>query len=158
MAEVINAGNVQIEVPLDKLLMEVMKMRDRGLRFDQACAAYVNEKFELSYSFSDDDAYRFENIRVVIDLDEEVPSVSNIYPAAVFYENEMRELFGVRIEMISFDLHDKLYRLGKDVVYPMLPEAGKKKMAEEMAADKEKAEKEEAETASSDAKENGGEQ
>lgn len=157
MAEVINAGNVQIEVPLEQLLMEVMKMRDRGLRFDQACAAYVNEKFELSYSFSDDDAYRFENIRVVIDLDQEVPSVSNIYPAAVFYENEMRELFGVRIEMITFDLNDKLYRLGKDVLHPMLPEAGKKLMAEKMEEDKEKAEQK-AEADAADVKENGGEQ
>ena len=41
----------------------------------------------------------------------------------------MRELFGVKIEMISLDYKDKLYRINE--VNPMLPEAGKKLMAEE---------------------------
>lgn len=129
MSEVINPGNIQKEVPLDQLLFEVMKMKDKGLRFDQACAAYVNGKYELSYSFSEDDAYQFETLRVVIDLTDEVPSVSNIYHCASFYENEMRELFGVKIELLELDYENKLYRI--NVENPMLPEAGKKLLAEE---------------------------
>lgn len=129
MAEVVEPKNVQTEIPLEALLVEVMKKKEADLRFDQAHVVYANGKFELSYSFSDDDAYRFENLRVIIDLTEEVPSITRIYPCAFLYENEMRELFGVKIEMISLDYKDKLYRLNE--VNPMLPEAGKKLMAEE---------------------------
>ena len=71
MAEVVEPKNVQTEIPLEALLVEVMKKKEADLRFDQAHVVYANGKFELSYSFSDDDAYRFENLRVIIDLTEE---------------------------------------------------------------------------------------
>ncbi|MBQ1741573.1 MAG: NADH-quinone oxidoreductase subunit C, partial [Oscillospiraceae bacterium] len=34
-------------------------------------------------------------LRVVVDVEQEVPSITEIVPAAVFYENEMKEVFGV---------------------------------------------------------------
>ena len=133
MSEIINPGNTLEEIPLEDLLEEVMKRKYQGMRFDQACAAFVDGKFELSYSFSDDDAYSFETLRVVMtDLARKIPSVSTIYPCASFYENEMRELFGCQIEMIGLDYKDRLYRL--NVETPMLPEAGKKALKEALEA------------------------
>ncbi|MQN01357.1 MAG: NADH-quinone oxidoreductase subunit C [Lachnospiraceae bacterium] len=133
MAEVINPGNTMEVIPLEDLLEEVMKRKHQGLRFDQACAAFVDGNFELSYSFSDDDAYTFDTLRVVVDdLARKIPSVTAIYPCAEFYENEMRELFGCQIEMIALDYKDKLYRL--NVETPMLPEAGKKALKEALCA------------------------
>ena len=137
MSEVINPGNTMETIPLEDLLEEVLKRKHQGMRFDQACAAFVDGKFELSYSFSDDDAYSFDTLRVVVDdLARQIPSVSVIYPCASFYENEMRELFGCQIEMIGFDYKDKLYRL--NVETPMLPEAGKAALKEALAAATEK--------------------
>lgn len=137
MSEIINPGNTLEEIPLEDLLEEVMKRKYDGMRFDQACAAFVNGRFELSYSFSNDDAYSFDTLRVVMtDLARKIPSVSTIYPCASFYENEMRELFGCQIEMIGLDYKDKLYRL--NVETPMLPKAGKAALKEALAAATEK--------------------
>ncbi len=111
MAEVIHPEEKLLEIPVSDLLTKAMEMKNAGYRLSQACAAYINEKYELSYSFADDTTYQFTTLRVVIDTDVEVPSITDIVPAAVFYENEMRELFGVKIQMISLDYHDKFYRI-----------------------------------------------
>ncbi len=102
------------EIPYDHLLMRVMKMKKDGFRLSQACAATIGEKLELSYSFADDVSYEYITLRVVIDPETEIPSITDIIPQAVFYENEMKELFGVKIKMISVDYKNKLYRIEKE--------------------------------------------
>ncbi|HAK58193.1 MAG TPA: hypothetical protein DCP06_04365 [Lachnospiraceae bacterium] len=99
----------QIEV--GELLPKVMELKKEGMRLSQACAAYIDDKFELSYSFADDVDYTYKSLRLVIDTDTEVPSITEVVPSAVFYENEMKEIFGVRINMISLDYNNKLYRI-----------------------------------------------
>ena len=91
------------------------------MRLSQACAAYIDDKFELSYSFADDVTYQYTTLRLVIETDTEVPSITEIVPPAVFYENEMKELFGVKIQMISVDYHNKLYRIKEK--QPLGPDA-----------------------------------
>ena len=120
----------------DGLLREVMAMKSRGMRLSQACASYKDGKYELSYSFSDDETLDYETLRVVCDLADRIPSIHDFYSCASFYENEMRELFGCQIEMIGFDYKEKLYRL--NVETPMLPEAGKAALKEALAAATEK--------------------
>ena len=114
MAEVIHPEEKLIEIPLAELLTKVMELKKAGYRLSQACAAYVDEKFELSYSFADDSTYQYTSLRVVIDTDTEVPSITEIVPTAVFYENEMKELFGVKINMISLDYENRFYRIEKE--------------------------------------------
>ena len=112
MAEVICPDNELIPVHVDRILDESMVMKNKGLRLAQACAAYVDGKFELSYSFAHDDgSYKLTTLRVVIDPEEKVSSITEFYPYAFLYENEMKELFGVKIQMISLDYDDKLYRI-----------------------------------------------
>ncbi len=119
MAEVIHPEEQLITIEVGELLPKVMQLKKDGMRLSQACAAYINEKFELSYSFADDTTYEYKTLRLVIDSDVEVPSITDIVPAAVFYENEMKELFGVKIRMIAVDYNDKLYRIKK--VNPLGP-------------------------------------
>ncbi len=111
MAEVIHPEEIIDEISADQLLSKVMGLKKAGYRLSQACAAYVDDKFELSYSFAEDVSYQFTTLRVVIDTDTEVPSITDIVPPAVFYENEMKELFGVKIKMISLDYDNKFYRI-----------------------------------------------
>ncbi|MCR5451036.1 MAG: NADH-quinone oxidoreductase subunit C [Lachnospiraceae bacterium] len=111
MAEVICPENILEEIQLGELLPTVMEKKNAGMRLAQACAAFIDGKFELSYSFSDDKTYQLVTLRVVIDPSEEVPSITEIVPQAVFYENEMKELFGVKIQMITTDYKDKFYRI-----------------------------------------------
>lgn len=131
MINVMNPEQIHETIPVDKLLFEVMKKKEAGLRLSQICVAYVNEKYELSYTFADDDTYQYSILRVVIEVFEQVPSICKIYPYAVFYENEMAELFDVNIEMIDVNYHGKFYRIEKEA--PMLPPGAleKKEKAEE---------------------------
>ena len=111
MDEVIHPAEIIETIEVGELLPRVMKMKKDGYRLSQACAAYIDEKFELSYSFADDTTYQFTTLRLVVDTDTEIPSITEVVPPAVFYENEMKEIFGVKIKMISVDYDDRLYRM-----------------------------------------------
>ncbi len=125
MAEVIHPEEKLIEIPVAELLTKVMELKKAGYRLSQACAAFVDEKFELSYSFAEDTTYQYTSLRVVVDPDTEVPSITEIVPPALFYENEMKELFGVKIKMISLDYDNKFYRIEETT--PFGPKADEKK-------------------------------
>ena len=134
MAETICPDNILREIHVDRLLDESMILKNQGQRLAQACAAYVDGKFELSYSFAKDDgSYLLTTLRIVIDPETEVSSITEFYPYAFLYENEMKELFGVKIQMISLDYNDRLYRIRQET--PLKTE-GPKKPAPRPAAPK----------------------
>ncbi len=117
MAEVICPENILEEIQPEILLDEVMKKKNQGLRLSQACAVYKDDKYELSYSFADDVTYQYTTLRIVMDTDVVVPSITTFYPYAFLYENEMKELFGVKIDMINVDYDNKLYRIDVETPY-----------------------------------------
>ncbi len=132
MSKVICPPNVLEEIRLDELLKRVIELKHEGLRLAQACAAYAQGKLELSYSFANDKTYELTTLRVIADVDEEVPSITEIIPAAVFYENEMKEMFDVKIQQLSLDYDKKLYRIEEDA--PLLPESVKEERRAAAAA------------------------
>ena len=116
--------NEIIAIEPGELSVKAMEMKSKGLRLSQACAAWLRkeEKLELSYSFVDDETYGMFNVRISLDNDKrdtEIASISDIFPYAAFYENEMRELFGANIKVINLDLHNKLYRIEEET--PFVP-------------------------------------
>lgn len=122
-----------VGIPVDSLLFESMKMKNAGCRLVQACVAYADKKFELSYSFTNDETYKMTTLRIILDdLATEVPSISEIFPYASFYENEMHELFDVNIRMIGLDYHDRLYRIRQEA--PMIPEDAREAIHAELDA------------------------
>ena len=116
--------NILEEIEVSDLLRRSLELKKAGFRLSQACAAYINDKFELSYSFSDYENYGLHTLRLVTDTDTKVPSITEIIPAAVFYENEMKELYGINIEMINKDYNNKLYRIRQEA--PLGPKAEEK--------------------------------
>ena len=52
-----------------------------------------------------------------MDKDTEVCSITEFYPYAFLYENEMKELFGVNILLIGLDYQKKLYRLKEETPF-----------------------------------------
>ena len=112
-------GDVLEKTEVSDILKRALELKKAGFRFSQAHASYIDEKFELSYSFSNYDNYGLHTLRIVIDPETEVPSITEIIPAAVFYENEMKELYGVKISMISVDYNNRLYRIRQET--PMGP-------------------------------------
>ena len=111
MVEIKNPAHVLVEITPDQLLGNVMAMKHHEMRLSQICCAYSNEKIELSYSFANDETNDYVNLRIVMDKEDEVASITEFYPYAFLYENEMKELFGVNIHMINLDYNQKLYRL-----------------------------------------------
>lgn len=91
-------------------LYKIMLERQRsGYRLAQICATAFEGYNELIYSVVRD--YTFENYKVRVNCDEEINTISDFFPSAMLFENEMKELFGVKIKSINFDFNDKLYRI-----------------------------------------------
>ena len=96
-------------IELDQLLGAATEKKMKGWRLAQICSAFVNNQYELSYSFAKE--YEVVHYRVIVDKETLVPSVTQIYDSAFLYENEMKELFGVNMEHIALDYRNKLYRI-----------------------------------------------
>jgi ech hydrogenase subunit D len=101
-------------VEVGDIAKAVNEMKEQGYRLIQICPTTI-DGFELNYSFDKD--YNFVNIRAIIASDEViVPSVSAIYPNAFLYENEIHDLFGIKISGINIDYKGNFYRT--TVKYP----------------------------------------
>lgn len=91
------------------LINKVLEERRKNNRLIQICAVSVDDGYELSYSFAE--GYDFVNYRLNIAEDVEIPSISDFFPSAALYENEMKELFGVKIQHINLDYNNQLYKI-----------------------------------------------
>ncbi|MDF2485200.1 MAG: ech hydrogenase subunit [Herbinix sp.] len=92
----------------NELLAETLHLKNEGYRL-VAITCTNKDGMELSYSFDKD--YDFINLRFVTDTEEEIMSISIIYPFSFLYENEIKELFGVNIKDISIDFNNSLYKI-----------------------------------------------
>lgn len=79
-----------------------------GYRFVQVSCVTLESSYELTYSF--DKEYRLKNLRVIAGPEEEIPSISVIFPNAFLYENEIHDLFGLTIRNMAVDYRGTLYR------------------------------------------------
>ena len=96
------------EIPLAGLLEGVGAMRAKGGRMVQICATALPGQFELTYSFDIDG--RLASLRVQLPAsDPRVPSIASIYACAFLYENEMHDLFNIKVEGMALDFHGNLY-------------------------------------------------
>lgn len=91
----------------NELLGETSRLKNDGFRMVAITCTNKNG-IELSYSFDKD--YELVTLRLNVTLEDEVNSISNIYPFAFLYENEIKELFGAKIMNISLDFNGNLYK------------------------------------------------
>jgi len=94
------------QISRDELLGRTLKLKNAGYRL-VAISCTGKDGFELSYSFDKD--YELLNLRLNIEPDAQVDSISSVYPFAFLYENEIKELFGVKIINIELDFKGNLY-------------------------------------------------
>ncbi len=102
------AGEILKEISAGDLLTETLKLKHAGYRL-VAITCTNKDGMELSYSFDLD--YELLNLRIRTDTETELPSISIIYPYSFLYENEIKELFGVKITDITPDFNDTLYKI-----------------------------------------------
>ncbi|MCH4031034.1 MAG: NADH-quinone oxidoreductase subunit C [Lachnospiraceae bacterium] len=112
--------NVIVPIKAEELVGKAIEMKKDGLRLSQAHCSWVNNQYEVSYSFANDETLAYTTLRICVGRTAELSSISEIYPYAAFYENEMEELFGLKIRFKDLDYHNKLYRI--KVKAPFLPE------------------------------------
>lgn len=95
-------------VQVGNLIGMVERFRKEGYRLAQMNCTKVGEALEITYSF--DREYRFENLRIVIGPDTEVPSITGMYWGAFVYENEMHDLYGVAVKGMNIDFQGNFIR------------------------------------------------
>lgn len=91
------------------LVSDVLNLKYDGYRLVQICATKIESGYELTYSFAKE--YDLKNLRMHISPGTEIMSISNIYQPAFLYENEIHDLFGIHIKMITLDYEGNLYRI-----------------------------------------------
>jgi len=97
-----------VNISPESLVPEVLKIKHNGYRLVQICATRTEQSFELTYSFGKD--YELLCLRINLEENTEIMSISNIYTPAFLYENEIHDLFGVQIKLISLDYKGNFYR------------------------------------------------
>lgn len=103
------------EITMDEFFPAVIRMKMENWRLAQICAVRTQTGYELSYSFCQ--AYDMVTLRLSVGVDEEVSSITQVYPCAFLQENEAAELFGVLIRNQAVDYHDKLYRIDRETPF-----------------------------------------
>jgi ech hydrogenase subunit D len=110
------------EIEPGRLLAEVDAFRSSGWRIVQILCVSSAGGCELTYSFGL--ALEMRSLRFFAAAETAVPSVTALYPAAFLYENEIRDLFGVRIERIGADWLGKMFDVAGDRPFSKVKIAG----------------------------------
>jgi len=103
-----------IPVEVGKLIGRVEQFKKEGYRLVQIGCTKIGGQYEINYSFDKD--YNFQNIRITVTEETEVPSISGMYWGAFVYENEMHDLFGIQVKGMNIDFKGNFIRTS--VKYP----------------------------------------
>jgi Ni,Fe-hydrogenase III component G len=108
------------EIKKDELLAEGKKFLDTGGKFVTAICSDLGEHLEVTYFFSHDAGTVMNGLRYKVTKDEEVPSLSGVTLATVLIENEMKELFGLKVTDLAIDYGGHLLLAQDSPVTPLL--------------------------------------
>ncbi len=108
MAHYIEQQDV-IAIAREELPARAEQLAKDGWRIVHVACIVQGDQLELLYAF--DKAYKLVNYRVLVPKsDPVVPSISATYLAAFPYENELQDLFGMKVEGLVLDFKGKFYR------------------------------------------------
>lgn len=103
------------EVTKDELYKIMDQKYNDGYRLAQILSVAYEGYNEVTYSVAKE--YEMENYKINLPIDEEIKSFSDIFPAATLYENEIKELWGVKVVGMALDYHNKFYRIEKETPF-----------------------------------------
>jgi len=122
-----------IKVDKTTIVGEGKKLLDAGAKFVTAVCNDLDTELEVTYFFSSNRGTEMKGLRLAVAKDEEVPSLSGATLATVLIENELQELFGLKVKGIAIDYGGHMLLAHDSPVLPMLKE---KKAAEAELAEK----------------------
>ena len=109
-------------VEKDKIVETAENLKKEGYRLAAITGEKEGEILELVYHF--DLNYEIKNIKVSLqDSDEEVESISHVYPHSFLIENEIQDLYGIKFNNLTIDYKGRLYMASNG---PVAPLSGKK--------------------------------
>jgi ech hydrogenase subunit D len=106
-------------IDVGKLIGSVEQFLNNGYRLVQIGCTKVADMYEINYSFDKD--YHFENIRITVTADTEIPSISGMYWNSFIYENEMHDLFGIQVRGMNIDFKGTLIRTAVKFPFSVAP-------------------------------------
>lgn len=115
MAQVIEHQEV-IAILREELPARAAQLAREGWRIVHVACTAQADHLELLYAF--DRIYTLVNYRVQVpQSDPVVPSISGTYLAAFAYENELQDLYGMRVDGLVLDFKGKFYRKRLDAPF-----------------------------------------
>jgi Ni,Fe-hydrogenase III component G len=108
------------EIKKEELLAEGKKFLDEGGKFVTAVCSDLDEHLEVTYFFSLNSGTEMTGLRYKVAKDEEVDSLSRVTLATVLIENEMKELFGLKVKDLAIDYGGHLLLAQDSPVTPLL--------------------------------------
>ena len=108
------------EIKKDELLAEGRKFLDAGGKFVTAVCSDLDQHLEVTYFFSLNAGTVMNGLRYKVAKDEEVPSFSGVTLATVLIENEMKELFGLKVTDLAIDYGGHLLLAQDSPTTPLL--------------------------------------
>lgn len=105
------------EITMENLLDEVKKFHDDGYRLVTTSCVDLGDKLDILYHFDKD--FHLENLRLTIDKGVVLKSISSIYFCAIFPENEMQDMFGIKFDGLAVDYGGKLLLGEESPLSPM---------------------------------------
>ena len=108
-----------VPVEVGHLIGKVEEFRDGSYRLVQINCSKIGDVYEINYSFDKD--YVFKNLRITVTADTEIPSISGRYWGAFIYENEMHDLFGIRVKGMNIDFKGHLFTTAVKFPFSIAP-------------------------------------
>ncbi|OGV51279.1 MAG: hypothetical protein A2X49_03700 [Lentisphaerae bacterium GWF2_52_8] len=97
-----------------------------GYRLVQISCTKLADHYQVDYAFDKD--LKFFAYRLKLPLEKpSLPSITKIYFAALTYENELHDLFGIQIDGIAIDYKGKFYRTEIPAAFSKGPEELRRK-------------------------------
>ncbi|TIH17072.1 NADH-quinone oxidoreductase subunit C [Marinifilum sp. JC120] len=108
----------QIDITLESLVGEVSKMKSDGQRMVTFSCTNIGEgQADIIYHFDKNEV--LTNLRLTVNMDKPVPSISGVYFAALLIENELQDQFDIKFDGLVLDFGRKLYLDDEITIVPM---------------------------------------
>ena len=96
-------------IKIEELVATVTNLRNEGYRIVQiGCTGPIENNFEINYTFDKD--LELLNFRILVPIGQEIPSIQSIYACSFIYENELLDLYGIKITDMIINFNGKLYK------------------------------------------------
>lgn len=108
------------QIAKSDIVNEGKKLMNAGSKLVTAVCCDLDEKLEVTYFFSSDRGVDMTGLRFTVGKDEEVQSLSGVTISSVLIENEMQELFGLKVKGLAIDYGGHMLLAHDSPVTPML--------------------------------------